>query len=50
MTNNISLDFRAQHNFLVGTLGPREAWGIKGVMPLLQMLDLEVAVKFYEFG
>ncbi|MDE2890647.1 MAG: hypothetical protein OXR72_20800 [Gemmatimonadota bacterium] len=50
MTNNISLDFRAQHNFLVGTLGPREAWGIKGVMPLLQMLDLEVAVKFYESG
>ena len=50
MSNNFSLDFRAQHNFLVGTLGPREAWGIKGVMPLLQMLDLEVAVKFYESG
>ena len=50
MTNNFSLDFRAQHNFLVGDLGPREAWGIKGVMPLLQMLDLEVAVKFYESG
>ena len=50
MSSNFSLDFRAQHNFLVGTLGPREAWGIKGVMPLLQMLDLEVAVKFYETG
>jgi hypothetical protein len=50
MSNNFSLDFRVQHNFLVGTLGPREAWGIKGVMPLLQMLDLEVAVKFYETG
>ncbi len=50
MSNNFSLDFRAQHNFLVGALGPREAWGIKGVMPLLQMLDLEVAVKFYESG
>ena len=50
MSDNFSLDFRVQHNFLVGTLGPREAWGIRGVMPLLQMLDLEVAVKFYESG
>ena len=38
-----------QHNFMVGTLSPRESWGVKEVWPM-QMLDLEVAFKFYESG
>ena len=49
LTRNFSLDFRAKYNFLVGNLSPREAWGVAEVWPM-QMLDLEVALKFYESG
>lgn len=49
LSRNFSLDFRVQHNFIVGNLNPRESWGIKEVWPM-QMLDLEIALKFYESG
>ena len=49
LSKSVSLDFRAQHNFLVGNLSPRETWGVEEVWPM-QMLDLEVAFKFYESG
>ena len=49
LSKNFSLDFRVQHNFLVGTLSPRETWGVGEVWPM-QMLDLGVALKFYESG
>ncbi|MDP6777600.1 MAG: outer membrane beta-barrel protein [Candidatus Latescibacteria bacterium] len=49
LSKNFALDFRMQYNFMVGTLSPREAWGVKEVWPM-QMLDLEVAFKFYESG
>ena len=49
LSKNFSLDFRVQHNFLVGTLSPRESWEVKEVWPM-QMLDLEIAFKFYESG
>ena len=49
LSKNFALDFRIQHNFMVGTLSPRESWGVKEVWPM-QMLDLEIAFKFYESG
>ncbi len=33
-SKHFALDFRAQYNFLVGNLSPREAWGVNGVWPI----------------
>jgi hypothetical protein len=49
LSHFVALDFRVQHNFLAGNLRPYELWGVNEVWPI-QMLDFEIAFKFYDVG
>ncbi len=42
-----SVDLRVRYNAAVGSIKPRESWGIKEAWPI-QALDLGVAFKFYK--
>lgn len=46
-TPGASIDLRIRYNAAIGSLRPREAWGIKETWPI-QAIDIGVAFKFYK--